>query len=443
MTDRAPSPADPPAAAPKKDRSRFAWRSQHRSKSHADAHDSATETVHPAESDHPLIPRGAAPLISTDADLAALIARLRAAGRFAYDSEFIGELSYHAKLCVLQVASASEVALIDPLADLNLMPFWELLVDPAVEKVVHAGSQDIEPVVRHTGRGPANVFDTQIAAGFVGFPYPVSLSKLVQQFTGVRLGKGLTFTHWDQRPLSAQQLRYAADDVRYLPLLHAELSKRLSAAGHLDWSRQECELMCEPTQYRFDPDVQWQRIKGAGTLDAKHAGVLRQLVIWRNQAARDHDVPPRAFLKDEILIDMSRTPIRSADKLQRVKGLPRPVEMQYGQAIVELTAKGLAEPPKNMPDSGFQEPSPVDKFKGDALLSAAQSIGFAKQIDPGLVGSRADFAELFYRLRDGAAFEDLKVMTGWRRQAIGDDLVALYRGQKTFAFKWADGLARS
>jgi hypothetical protein len=129
--------------------------------------------------------------------------------------------------------------------------------------------------------------------------------------------------------------------------------------------------MCQPAQYRFDPDVQWLRIKGAGSLDAKHAGVLRQLVVWRDQAARETDVPPRAFLRDEILIDMARSPIRSVDKLERVKGLPRPVEAQYGHAIVEATTRGLAEPPTNMPDAANQEPPPTDKYKADALLAAA------------------------------------------------------------------------
>ncbi|MDB5295940.1 MAG: Rnd: ribonuclease, partial [Phycisphaerales bacterium] len=389
---------------------------------------------------HPLVPRGPAALVTTDADLAALIGRLRAAGVFAYDSEFIGELSYHPKLCLIQVASAAEVALIDPLADLDLTPFWELLADPAVAVIVHAGSQDVEPVVRHLGRGPTNVFDTQIAAGLAGFPYPVSLSKLALELTGAKLGKGLTFTHWDQRPLSSQQLRYAADDVRYLPRLHAELKAMLESSGHLPWAVEECDAMCRPHLYKFDPDVQWLRIKGAGSLDAKHAGVLRQLVIWRNEAAKHEDVPPRAFLKDEILIDLSRSPIRSVDQLDRVKGRPRPVEIEHGRAIVELTARGLTDPPANLPDAGFLEPSPTDRYNGDALLAAAQVIGFAKGIDPALVGSRADFTDLYYRLRDGANPDGLRVTTGWRRAAIGDDVIALYKGEKMFGFRWSDGL---
>src|SRR4051812_47295594 len=223
-------------------------RADHRARAHESAH---TDAPLPPENtpDLPLVPKGPAPLLTTDDEVRELIDHCRAAGRFAYDSEFIGELTYHPKLCVLQVASDERVALIDPLADIDLMPFWELLADPAVEKIVHAGDQDIEPVVRHLNRSPANFFDTQIAAGFCGLPYPVSLSKLVGELTGARLGKGLTFTHWDQRPLSAMQLRYAADDVRYLPAVRAELGRRLEANGHTSWAKEECEALCEPSQY--------------------------------------------------------------------------------------------------------------------------------------------------------------------------------------------------
>src|SRR5205807_3154168 len=115
---------------------------------------------------------------------------------------------------------------------------------------VHAGEQDIEPVIRHLDRPAANIFDTQIGGGFIGLPYPMSLSKLVAEMTGARLGKGLTFSHWDQRPLSAVQLRYAADDVRYLPAVRAEIGKRLDKLGHAAWAAEECATLCQTSQQR-------------------------------------------------------------------------------------------------------------------------------------------------------------------------------------------------
>jgi ribonuclease D len=203
-------------------------RPQHRARSHDDAH-TAEEAHDPADLQaNPLVHRGEAKLVTTQEGLVQLIERLRAAGSFAYDSEFIGELTYLPKLCLIQVATTQEISLIDPMArGIDITPFWELVADASVEKITHAGQQDLEPVIRHLDRPGQNVFDTQISAGFVGMAYPVSLSKLVKEITGARLGKGLTFTHWDQRPLSNQQLKYAANDVRYLPAIRAELGRRL------------------------------------------------------------------------------------------------------------------------------------------------------------------------------------------------------------------------
>src|SRR5579871_2662562 len=191
----------------------MSYRSAHRARSHANAHADEDSAPSAGHIEHALVPKGPATLIKQPAPLAELIDQLRTLGQFGYDSEFIGELTYVPKLCLIQVSTPQNIWLIDPLAGLDLKPFWELIADPAVEKIVHAGQQDLEPVVRELGRAPANVFDTQIAAGFIGLPYPLSLSKLTFEMTGAKLPKGLTFTRWDQRPLSPSQLRYAADDV--------------------------------------------------------------------------------------------------------------------------------------------------------------------------------------------------------------------------------------
>ena len=193
-----------------------------RSRSHLAAHLDNDQPIDVPEMD--LVHRSGPVLVTTDEQLTRLILTLRDDGSFAYDSEFIGEQSYHPRLCLVQVASHSTLALIDPLAALDLTPFWELLADPSVTKIVHAGDSDIEPVVRHLGRAAANVFDTQIGAGFVGLPYPVSLKKLVFELTSVHLGRDLGFSDWQQRPLTPVQIRYAADDVRYLPAAHRKCS---------------------------------------------------------------------------------------------------------------------------------------------------------------------------------------------------------------------------
>jgi ribonuclease D len=429
--------------AQKKERPKAAWRSEHRSRAHQSAHaDPALVEQAVVPPGLAGVPSGPAAVVTDDQALTELIAELRTTGSFAYDSEFIGELTYFPHLCLIQVASEARVALIDPLADLDLRPFWELIADPGVEKIVHAGEQDLEPVYRHVGKLAANVVDTQISAGFIGLPYPLSLAKIVQELTGVRLGKGLTFSHWDQRPLSAIQLRYAADDVRYLPAVWSELRRRLDAAGHTAWAREESATLCANSAQRFDPDTQYLRIKGASSLSPRNLAVMRELTIWRDAAARQQDVPPRTLLRDEVMLDLARTPVKSVDKLARVRGLPRPVEHEHGQHLVELTTRAMGLPPAALPTAARDaEPTPPERFRGDALFAAAQALCAGLSIDPGLVTSRQDFADFYRHLstdarRAGPSGDLPKLMRGWRKQAVGDRLVALLDGRSQIVLQW-------
>jgi len=420
------------------------YRSAHRARSHESAHAEQAAPPEPPRIDHPLVPAGPASIVRQPEELRRLLKQLRDAGQFAYDSEFIGELTYIPKLCLVQVASAQQIALIDPLAGLDMRPFWELITDPAVEKVVHAGLQDLEPVVRELNRAPANVFDTQIAAAFVALPFPLSLSKLVAELTGARLGKGLTFTHWDQRPLSAMQLRYAVDDVRYLLLARQRIGQRLSESGRTDWANEECAAQCDPQLYRFDPAQQYLRVRGASGLSPRNLAILRELTIWRDAAARLTNVPPRAFLKDEVLLDLARNPIKSIDRLHRVKGLPRPVEAEYGGQIVEMTSRALALNESQLPAIRETEPSPPEKFRVDALWAVAQSLCAGQSIDVAVATNRQEIGEFYQRLGGSAEVAvPHRLLSGWRKAALGDALAAMIRGEAGIELSWVDSTLRA
>ncbi len=418
---------------------------RHRDQAHLSAHsENAEGTGSPAViPDHPLTPRGAASVITSTAALHGLIDRLAKAGRFAYDSEFIGELTYVPNLCLVQVATSQEVALIDPLADVDLTPFWEILCDASVEKIVHAGQQDIEPVVRRLGKAPQNVFDTQIAAGFVGLTYPVSLSKLVMELTGARLGKSLTFSHWDQRPLSQQQLRYAADDVRYLPAVRQAIGDKLDQLGHADWAKEECNALCQPGQYRFDPDRQYLRLRGAGSLPARDLTILRELTVWRDTTAQAHNVPPRTIAKDEVLIDMSRSPIKSLDRLSGVRGLPRPVVQKHGPEIIAAIARGQAASLDGISPPRDHELSPRQKFATEALFSAMQAYCAGQSIDPSLVASRTEIVDLVRHFNSDPLTEPSPVLQGWRNQAVGRFMLDLWNKKLRIELSWSQDCLRS
>lgn len=430
---------DSPDKSGKTSRRHISYRSAHRARSHESAHADTEAPAGPAI-ENPLIPAVPATLVTDDVQLGELIEHLRSAGSFGYDSEFIGELTYSPKLCLIQVSSATQIALIDPLAALDLRPFWELVADPSVEKVCHAGQQDLEPVFRHLGRPPANVFDTQIAAGFIGLPYPVSLSKLVYELTGARLGKGLTFTHWDQRPLSSMQLRYAADDVRYLPLVRQRMRGRLDANGHARWAAEECAAQCDVKLFHFDPQQQYLRVRGAGALHPRNLAVLRELTVWRDAAARITDVPPRAFLKDEILIDLARNPVKSVEKLGKVRGLPRPVEAEWGPRIVQMTADALALPEARLPEQRDTEQTPPEKFRTDSLWAVAQCICSGQGVDTAVATNRQEIND-FYQCLTRQNMQDTphRLLTGWRREALGEALARLLRGDARVELTWPNG----
>jgi len=410
----------------------------HRSQSHAHAH-ANSPAASSAHVRHPLVSHDPPLLVTTQDKLLEVLADLRASGSFAYDSEFIGELTYIPRLCLIQAASSKCVALIDPLAALDLTPFWELVADPWVEKIVHAGQQDVEPVFRAINKSPANLIDTQAAAGFIGMGYPLSLSKLVMALVGAKLGKGLTFTQWDHRPLSDSQLRYAADDVRFLPAVRHEIGARLNELGHTAWAAEESNALTDPALYVFDPDGQYMKIRGASSLPPSGLAVLRELARWRDRAARQEDVPPRSMLKDEILLDLARSPIHSIDQLPRVRGLPRPVEANYGQAIVDATKQALALPIDQLPAERNHEPPPAEKFRADALFFAAQCICAGQQIDPNLVTSRQEIGELYRCAVNDQAIPDLRVLRGWRKAAVGDSLLLLLNGQLGLSARWTAG----
>jgi ribonuclease D len=388
-----------------------------------------------------LVHRGEPVVAASGAQLAQLIETLRADGSFAYDSEFIGELTYHPRLCLVQVASRRALALIDPLAGLDMTPFWELVADPAVTKIVHAGESDIEPVVRRLGKPAASLFDTQIGAGFIGLPYPVSLKKLVTELTGVQLGRDLGFSNWQQRPLSPVQLRYAADDVRYLPAVHREMLARLEALGHTLWAEEECAAACEVGRFGFDAQRQYLRVRGGNLLSPRRQATLMELTAWRDAAARRHDKPPRALLKDEVMVELARDQPASPAGLARIRGLPKSIAEQYGADILAATARARSLPEADLPSTA-PELGLADKFRIDALSAVLQCLCAGSMLDPALVTNRRELEKLYEHVAHGVG-EKPSLLRGWRGEAAGEALRSFLQGDRSLSVAWQDGMLRA
>jgi ribonuclease D len=417
-------------------------RTRFRQSSHELAHE---EEHHAGEhaSDNPLVPGGKGQFISAAEQMTVLIEELRrprpeCGGQriFAYDSEFIGESTYRPRLCLIQVATPQTITFVDPMSGLDLAPFWQLFSDASIRKIVHAGEQDLEPVVR-AGVEPANVIDTQVIAGFCALPYPTSLAKLVEHVLGVRLGKGLTFTQWDQRPLSKKQLSYAADDVRFLLALATGLIARLEQAGLSGWAEEEC-LRRARLAARNDAQEPWKKVRGIGGMGSQQLAIIRELATWREQAAQNLDLPPRAVLRDEVLVDLARHPPKAIEQLARQKYMPRPLVEQFGHEMLAAVEAGRTAAPIP-PGARAPEPTLAEKFAADSALALLQTIALGRGIDPTLLANRRD-VESFARLAaHGAALDSHLLMQGWRREAAGELMRRLISSGGKAKLEWLDG----
>jgi len=229
--------------------------------------------------------------VTDPAEFRAVAASMRAAGKVGFDTEFVGERTYFPRLCLIQLGTEKEAVAVDPLALDDLSPLDELLFDPSVLKLVHAGWQDLKIVFQRTGRVPAPVFDTQIAAALLGMPAQASYASVVREFLGVDVKKGHSYSDWGARPLSPSQLAYALDDVRHLPALHGRMTGQLLREGRLSWIEPEIDALMSPASYASDPDEEYRRVKGWTTLDRRRLAVLRALIAWREREAMRRDVP--------------------------------------------------------------------------------------------------------------------------------------------------------
>lgn len=368
-------------------------------------------------------------IVRTDEGLAALCGELREVGRFALDTEFLGERTYVPRLCLAQVATSAFIGLVDAVAVRNLDPLWELIADPTIEKVLHAAREDLR-LAYYGGRRslPSNIFDTQIAAGFVGLPmYPLSYARLTEALMGVKLAKGETRSEWDRRPLSPEQIVYARDDVRYLIPIAERLKLVLSRLGRAEWMREEMARFSIADVYEPDPDLAYLRLRGprAG-FTRRPTALLRSIAAWREREAADLDIPVRTLLRDEAVTEIAlRAPRRLTD-FSRLRAFPAGEEVSLGPGILRAldAARALSdeELPAPLVGSGDDE-TPLERAAGDLLYALGESLCLSRDLSTELVLSKADALAL---ARDRA---ETPLLSGWRKIALGEELRRIATGE--------------
>ena len=366
-------------------------------------------------------------IIDSQDDLDPVVEALLEQPRYALDTEFHRERTYWPKVALVQIAWPGDLVLIDPLA-VDLSPL-RALMDSDVLAVLHAASQDLEVLELATGAVPRRLFDTQIAAGFLGMSTP-SLASLHERELGIQLQKSNRLTDWLERPLGKAQLDYAASDVDRLLEIHDRLAAQLEERGRTQWADDECEIMRTRWRGPRDPDEAWRKIKEARHLKGKALTIARAVAAWRERRAAEIDQPVRFVLSDMAVVGVSQAAPGDLEALGRIRGVDKGVAKgSLGPAILAAVADGVASdwrpprPPRRTADKQDLRPAV-------ALVAAwVNQVAHDRALDPALLATRADVEALV------RGDDDARLAIGWRAAVAGGPIRRLVSGDAALAFE--------
>ncbi len=383
------------------------------------------------------------PYVTDQPALESLCHTLRQSSRLALDTEFVGEDTFVPRLELIQVATATTAAVIDfpaVQAGGSLDAFWELICDAKIEKIVHAGRQDLDLFALYAGQIPKPFFDTQIAAAMVGYGAQVAYANLVQRLHGKKLAKAHTFTNWSARPLSEDQIAYALEDVEFLLPIHTHLLDRLKTLGRSEWVSEEfARLETVVGEKSREPQERYQRIRGWDTFKPKGAAVLRELAVWREMEARRRNIPRGRVMRDEVLIQLARHPPKSINDLRGLRGVhSSEVDRNGAQLLAAITA-ALALPPSAWPEvPSERKPDPESTGIVELLQAVLKARAAEEGIAPTMLATSADLQTLVETKQNRAALH-VPILHGWRRQLAGDLLLQVLDGAITVSVNRTSG----
>jgi len=368
-------------------------------------------------------------LITTTEDLVALCERVARHPFVTVDTEFLRESTYYPKLCIAQLATIDEVAIVDALArDIDLAPFYALMADERVIKVFHAARQDIEICWHAANVIPAPVVDTQVAAMVLGYGDSISYDQLVQRITGNTLDKSNRFTDWTQRPLSDAQLHYAICDVTHLRDVYAKLSQDLDRQGRVEWMREEMGVLTSPDTYRMEPGEAWQRLK-TRIRKPKELAILIEVAAWREREAQARDIPRGRILKDDAIGDIAVQAPATIERLASLRSIPRGFERsKWGEAIVEAVNRGLARDYGTLPWIERPKPAQNGQATVELLKVLLRMISEQHGVAAKVIATMDDLDRI---VADDVA--DVPALAGWRRKLFGEQALALKHGRLALA----------
>lgn len=350
------------------------------------------------------------------------------------DTEFVREKTYFSKLCLVQVAGPGiDPMIIDPLnPDTDMEPLIEALFDKDVVKVLHSGYQDLEIFYHLTGKVPAPIFDTQVAASVLGYGEQVSYANLVKDICGIEISKSHQFTDWAVRPLSEAQIDYALGDVLYLDEVYHTIKKQLKTRKRDKWIAEDIAALENPDTYAVDPYKAWEKIKMRSD-KPKHLGILREVAAWREREAMRRNMPKNFIIRDDTLMEIAMTMPKDKKALERVRGFPNGhVDKPMGHAMLEAVQMIMEADPKSLPKRDKKKPFPQNKTGILEMLRLLLKIEAAQHdITPRRIADTEDLQDIAMK-GDKA---DVPAMKGWRYEIFGSKCVDLMEGRVGLSLK--------
>ncbi len=361
--------------------------------------------------------------LSTQEELAAFCERAAASKVLAVDTEFLREKTFFPKLCLVQVAAGEDIAAIDPILIEDLSPLAALFEDPSITKVFHACSQDLEVLLDGMGVECAPVFDTQLAAAFLGLRQQVSYASLVESYCGVRLPKAESLTDWSRRPLDPEQLSYAEDDVRYLPGIYDRMVSELVGRDRLSWVTPEMERLCDFSRIRRDPREAYLRLRRASSLTRRQLAVAREVCAWRERVAAERDIPRKWVISDEVVVEVCKRAPSSVERLRRIRGIDQMAERD-ALSLVDAVARGVACPAEECPKmTRHARPSAETEGVIDLMYAVLRLVSEKSGVATQLIATRDDLLD--FLLDRGSS----RLAHDWRWELAGSTLDRLLAGE--------------
>lgn len=331
------------------------------------------------------------------------------------DTEFMREKTFFAELCLVQVATGDVIYCVDPLNDDGMVAFWDALM--ADTWVVHSGRQDIEVIYQTARRMPGRLFDTQVAAGLLGYTPQIGYASLMKELFHVEIDKSHTRANWQLRPLPEAYLHYAAEDVEYLLPAYEELAERLDKKGRLEWAQEDSAQLLDPALYAIDPRLAISRLKGAKNLRGNRRAAAASLAAWREDEAIRVNRPRQWIAKDSVLLDVVTANPSTIEELGRIDSLPAGVVRRSGKQILRSLRAARKD------GSDYRPPTAPNEAQKAALKSmqkhvaeCADDLGVAAET----VASKRDLSAVIF-----SGDRDSRVLTGWRKDLVGDRLLEL------------------